>query len=176
MIVSQIMAVSKNHVIGKENKLPWHIPDEFQYFKETTSGKIMLIGRKTWASLPKPLPKRFHIIISRDPKNAVDPHPIGEKQDRLWVGSVAEALQEAKKLIPPWPEEIFILGGSQIYREAMSITNRIYLTRVEKDYSGDAFYAEENLSDFQLVRESVKDLKDFQSQQMVTCRFQVYEK
>lgn len=90
MIVSQIAAQSSNRVIGIHNNLPWSIPEDLSYFKEKTKEKIIIMGRKTFESLPKMLPKRFHIVISRNPK-------LEKKENILWVNSLESALDQAKK-------------------------------------------------------------------------------
>lgn len=135
MIISQIVAVSENGVIGKDNKLVWHFSEDLQYFKRRTIGKIMIMGRKTFESLGKPLPKRFHIVVSRQFHQS-------ENEMVQYVSSLNEAYTFAEKLVSSekWPEEVMIVGGGQIYQESMPDTNFIYLTRIPGSYEGDTIY------------------------------------
>lgn len=143
MIVSLIAAQSSNRVIGINNTLPWDIPEDLNYFKEKTRGKIIIMGRKTFESLPKTLPKRFHIVISRKPKTEV-------QENVIWVDSIEAALSQAKKLIPTWPEEVFIIGGGEIYTQSIPFTDRIYLTQIHQEFTGDAYFPEFDKNIFKL--------------------------
>lgn len=136
MILSHITAMAKNRVIGVNNTLPWNIPEDMKFFRTKTKGHIMIMGRKTFESLGAPLPGRFHIIITRQANYSYE-HP----QVKI-VKSVEEAVAVAKTLLPHWPEEVFIIGGGEIYKESLSVTNRVYLTIIDKEFSGDAFYPE----------------------------------
>jgi dihydrofolate reductase len=136
MILSQITAMAKNRVIGINNTLPWDIPEDMKFFRTKTKGHVMIMGRKTFESLGSPLPGRFHIIITRQSDYKYE-HP----QVKI-VATVQEAVAFAQTLLPQWPEEVFIIGGGQIYQESLSVTNRIYLTIIEKDFVGDAYYPE----------------------------------
>jgi dihydrofolate reductase len=136
MILSQISAMAKNRVIGINNSLPWEIPEDMKFFRSKTKGHVMIMGRKTFESLGTPLPGRFHIIITRQ-KDYRYEHP----QVRV-VGTVNDAVVFAKTLLPQWPEEVFIIGGGEIYKESLPVTNKIYLTIIEKEFDGDAYYPE----------------------------------
>lgn len=144
MIVSLIAAQSTNRVIGINNTLPWDIPEDLNYFKEKTRGKIIIMGRKTFESLPKTLPKRFHIVISRKPAAS-------NQENVLWVQSIEQALSEAKKRIPTWPEEVFIIGGGEIYTQSLPFTDRIYLTQIHQNFTGDAYFPEFDRNTFKLM-------------------------
>jgi dihydrofolate reductase len=145
MILSHIAAMAKNRVIGKDNALPWSIPEDSKFFMQKTKGHILIMGRKTFESLGKPLPKRFHIVISR--QKLETNHP-----DVVFVTSFEEALEEAKKIGSNWPEEVFIAGGGEIYKQTLPYTDRIYLTVIEKDIEGDAHYPEFNEKEFVLAK------------------------
>jgi len=136
LILSHIVAVSENEVIGKDNSLLWNFPEDLQYFKKRTTGKIMILGRKTFDSLGKPLPKRFHIVVSRSSQDS-------RNEMVKYVGSLGEAYALAEKmtLAGPWPEEVMIVGGAQIYKESLTDADFIYLTRIPGKYEGDAFYS-----------------------------------
>lgn len=148
--ISIISALSDNYVIGNQGDLPWHIPEDFKLFVQITKGKPVVMGRKTWDSLPKkPLPNRVNIVISKNP-SAIE-------GDCVKVSSLEEALNEGKK----HGEEIMILGGSTIYKEALDknlITN-MYLSHVKGNYTGDTYFPEFDKDDFKIIEE--KDFEKF---------------
>jgi dihydrofolate reductase len=131
-VVSLIVAASTNNAIGKANQLLWHLPTDLKFFKNTTWAMPVIMGRKTFESVgSKPLPGRFNIIISRQTNHETS-------YDNVWfVTSLQEAIEKAKSTNC---NELFIAGGAQIYEQAMSIANRIYLTRVHATLDGDAFF------------------------------------
>lgn len=146
MIVSQIAAMSKNRVIGSKLKLPWHIPEDLKFFKETTKGRIIIHGRKTYESLGyKPLPNRLNIVITRNP-DSVPPN-----KDVPVFTSLEKALEFAKTKTAEWGEEVFIGGGEEIYRLALPYTDRIYLTEIHAEFEGDARFPEFDKSTFKEV-------------------------
>ncbi len=133
-MVSIVVACAANHVIGINNEMPWHIPEDFKHFKAVTMGKPCIMGRKTFesilASLGKPLPGRVNIVISRSNF---------QHSGALTVQNVAEALEQASKIDT---DEICIVGGGQIYAQALkeNLVDRIHLTRVHQSPEGDAFF------------------------------------
>ena len=139
-MVSIIVAVAQNGVIGDKNALLWHIKEDMRFFRTTTSGHAVVMGRKTFESLgSKPLPKRTNIVITR--------------QDIDFDGTLtAHSLSEAIELAGD-DSEIFIIGGAQIYAEALKCADRIYLTRVERDYEGDTSFPDVDWSQWRLVDE-----------------------
>ena len=135
--VAAIAAMSKNFAIGKDNQLLWHIPDDFRHFKETTMGKPIIMGRKTYESLGKPLPGRANIVITSKPEQI--------EGDVITVATIDEAIDKAKQIATDTSVyEIFIIGGGQIYEAAMPQTQRIYLTVINQDYEGDTFFPKIN--------------------------------
>ncbi len=135
--VAAIAAMSKNFAIGKDNQLLWHIPDDFRHFKETTMGKPIIMGRKTYESLGKPLPGRANIVITSKPEQI--------EGDVTTVATIDEAINKAKQIATDTSvDEIFIIGGGQIYEAAMPQTQRIYLTVINQDYEGDTFFPKIN--------------------------------
>ena len=149
MILSHIVAVSENEVIGKDNSLLWKFPEDMQYFKKRTMGKIMIMGRKTFDSFGKPLPKRFHIVISR---SAID----SQNEMVKYVGSVKEAyaLAEKMSLNGQWPEEIMVVGGAQIYKETLPFANKMEITMIEGiPENADAFFPEIDWGNWELIQE-----------------------
>ena len=127
-----IAAVARNNAIGKDGALPWHLPEDMKYFRETTRGKPVIMGRKTWESLPerfRPLPGRTNIVLSRNGNYAANGATV--------VASLEEALHAAADA-----EEVFVIGGAELYRQALPIAQRLYLTELATDFAGDAFFPE----------------------------------
>lgn len=130
--------MAQNRAIGKDDKLLWHIPEDFKHFKRTTMGKPMAMGRKTFDSLPGALKGRTHIVISRSAPVTED-----TQASLQYVASIDEAITRAT-LIAERDEldEAFIIGGGEIYKQTLSIIDRIYLTIVDGEYEGDTFFPE----------------------------------
>jgi dihydrofolate reductase len=128
MIVSSIVATGENNAIGKNNQLLWHMPADLKHFKDITSGKSIIMGRKTFDSVGKPLPKRRNIVVTR--------------QDITIPGcEVVKSVEEGLELCKG-EEEVFIGGGAEIYKQAMHLTDRIYLTIIHKNFDADTFFPE----------------------------------
>jgi dihydrofolate reductase len=136
-----IAAASENNALGKDNQLVWHLPDDFKRFKSLTSGHFIVMGRKTFESFPKPLPNRTHIIITRQ-KNYEVPEGC----------FVASSLQKAIALCPK-EEEVFIIGGGEIYKQSIEIADKIDLTRVHTTIEADTFFPEIDETKWELVFE-----------------------
>jgi dihydrofolate reductase len=128
MIVSIVVAIAQNHAIGKNNQLLWHLPKDLKHFKEITSGHTIIMGRKTFDSVGKPLPNRRNIIITRQ-NITIDGCEV--------VNSLPDALKLAERV-----DEVFIVGGAEIYKQAMPLTDRIYLTIVHENFDGDTYFPE----------------------------------
>ncbi len=128
MIISIVVAIAENHAIGKDNKLLWYLPNDLKHFKTITSGHTVIMGRKTYDSVGKPLPNRRNIVITRQ---HID----------IAGCEVVNSLQEALALCKT-EEEVFIVGGAEIYRQAIPITNKIYLTIVHQNFEGDTYFPE----------------------------------
>jgi dihydrofolate reductase len=139
-IISIIAAVSRNNVIGKDNKLPWYIPEDLEWFKSNTLGKPVIMGRKTHESIGKKLPGRLNIVISRN-ENYKPLHGMIKV-----YGTVDEAVEAHKSC-----DELVIIGGEQIYKEALPLASKIYLTNIHKDVEGDAFFPELDLYSWNIV-------------------------
>lgn len=143
MIISLIVAASTNHVIGKDNQLLWHLPNDMKFFKNTTWGMPVVMGRKTYDALAgQPLPGRFNFVITRNK----DWNPHHEKV--TVVDSLAAAIREARKTDC---KETFVIGGGQIYTESMAIADKIYLTRVHTVLEGDAWFPVIDEKEWQLT-------------------------
>lgn len=128
MMLYHVVATSLNRVIGKDNKLPWHFPADLKNFKNLTTGQTVIMGRKTFESIGKPLPHRENFVITSK---------LRPDQDRLkFFSSIEEALTAIKT------SEGFIIGGAQIYKQTFDKINGIYLTQIYESYEGDAYYPE----------------------------------
>lgn len=146
--LSHIVAVSENNAIGFGNDLPWSIPEDLKFFKEKTLNSIIIMGRKTYDSIGRPLPKRTTIVISRTASQSQFPKEV------LVVPSLEEALEKAVSLAEKKNlKEIFITGGGEIYKQSLNKADRIYLTKVHRIVKGDVFYPEFNLKDFKIISE-----------------------
>jgi dihydrofolate reductase len=129
-MISIIAAVSEDLGIGKDNKLLWHISEDLKRFKKLTMGKTVIMGRKTWESLPrKPLPGRKNIVITDVPGEHIE--------DALTVYSIEDALDKCEK-----DEEIYIIGGGSVYRQFMPLARRLYITHIHKKKPADTFFPE----------------------------------
>lgn len=163
MKISMIAAMAKgSRAIGVGNDLPWHLPKEFQYFKDKTQGKPVVMGRKTYDSLPfKPLPKRTNIVVTRDSSYTAE--------GAVVVSSLEKGVEVAKFEMP---EEVMVIGGGQIYAQALEqgLIDRIYLTEVEIDVEGDAFFPEFDTSVYKEVSRIPQEEKG------IYYDFVVYEK
>lgn len=134
MKISMIAAMGQNRVIGKDNDIPWHLPDDFQYFKKTTEGHYVLMGRKNYESLPhkfKPLPNRPNVVITRNADY--------EAPDTEVVTSLEDAIEIARK---NKEEEVFIIGGGEIYKLGLAHADRIYLTEINGAFEGQTIFPE----------------------------------
>lgn len=145
MKVSLIVAVSQNGMIGKDNDLIWHLPKDMKFFKDTTLGHHIIMGRKNFESIPhkfRPLPNRTNIVITRKSDY--------KAEDSIVVNSVEEALKIAKS---NGENEAFIIGGGQIYKLSLeaNLIDRIYLTRIHYSFDGDTFFSELN-SDWEEIK------------------------
>lgn len=128
-IVSLIVAYSRNRVIGKDNQLPWKLPGDLAHFKRQTLGKPIIMGRKTWLSLGRPLPGRTNIVVSRSGQ--------GDFTGAVLVDSLQAAFNAAGNV-----EEVCIIGGAQLYADALSKVDKVIATEIDIDVEGDAFFPE----------------------------------
>lgn len=142
-----IAAASTNNVIGFDNKLIWNIPKDLKRFKELTQGHSVIMGRKTFESLPSPLPNRRNIVVTRNK----DYSPEGIEV----FSSIEDAIDVCREDLQP-----FIIGGGEIYSQTINLVDKIELTRVYKDYQGDAFFPDIPLDNFELANELVNYLDD----------------
>jgi dihydrofolate reductase len=132
--ITAVVAISSNYAIGKNNALLWHLPNDLRHFKDITAGGTIIMGRKTFDSVGRPLPKRRNIVITR--------------QDIEIEGCEVVKSVEAAIAICKTEDEVFIVGGAEIYRQAMHLTNRIYLTIVHHTFDADTFFTEIDYKDW----------------------------
>jgi len=132
MILSHVVATSKNNVIGSNNKIPWDLPEDRKYFRNLTLNHPIILGRKTYESIGKPLPKRPNIVISRTLKQI---------EGCKVCSSLKEAIDYCSQQYPT-ENEIFIVGGAEIYKESMPLISKIYLTLINQNFEGDTLYPE----------------------------------
>ena len=147
MIISLIVAMDENRVIGYKNKLPWNLPSELKYFRETTKGKPVIMGRKTHESIGRPMPERLNIITTRD-KNY-------KAVNCIVVNSTEDAIKAAKG-----SDEVMVIGGAEIYKLFLPIANRIYVTKVHGIFKGDTYFPEFNENEWIKVKEKFFEKDD----------------
>lgn len=147
MILSHIVAAAENNVIGTNNTLPWSIPEDMKFFRDKTKGKALIMGRKTYESVGHPLPHRLNVVVTRQP----DFKP--EAENVIVQPNLYAAIEYCKGQVSKYGDEIFIIGGGEIFKESMSLVDVIYLTRIHKDFEGDIVYPEVNPKEFELVEQ-----------------------
>lgn len=125
-----VVAIASNNAIGKNNQLLWHLPNDLKHFKEITKGHTVIMGRKTYDSVGKPLPKRRNIVVTRQPIEIPGCEVAGSLQEAMELGKT--------------DGDLYIIGGAEIYKQALPITNYIYLTIVHQDFEADTFFPEIN--------------------------------
>lgn len=161
-MINIIVAASTNFVIGKNNDLPWHLPTDMKYFKDTTNGHTVVMGRKCWESIPekfRPLPNRKNIVMTRD-KNYVANGAI-----------VSHDLEQILMSNENSHDQIFIIGGAELYREAFKYAQKLYLTQIHHEIEGDVFLEGLNSENWCLVEGS-----EMHEENGLKFRFELYEK
>lgn len=135
-----ISAVAENRVIGNKNKLPWHMPADFKWFKDKTLGKTIILGLNTFKSIgEKPLPNRKHIILNNDPS-------FKAPEGCLTANSIDEAIKLAGSV-----EEIMICGGASVYKQFLPLADRLYLTYIHESFEGDTYFPEMNMAEWKEI-------------------------
>jgi dihydrofolate reductase len=144
MILSSIVAMSENRVIGANNQLPWHLPEDLKYFKRITMGHPIIMGRKTYESIGRPLPGRVNIVVTRQANWCAEGVVV--------THSVDEALQvAARQVASEGVDEVFMIGGEELFRQSLHKMDRIYLTQVHAHIEGDAYFPEFDRSQWEEV-------------------------
>src|SRR3989339_1546089 len=150
-MISIIVGMTKTGVIGKDNKLPWHIPDDLQNFKLLTEGKVVIMGRKTFESLPKkfrPLPNRHNMIISRS-------------QDQIEGAEVCTSIEQALEKGKSFQKDIFVIGGAAIFTQALPFVDTMFISYIKKEYEGDIYFPAFNKKEWKIIDK--KDFPEFES-------------
>ncbi|WP_415758733.1 dihydrofolate reductase [Pseudomonas sp. LT1P18] len=142
--LSLIAALGENRVIGVDNSMPWHLPGDFKYFKATTLGKPIIMGRKTWDSLGRPLPGRLNIVVSRQVDLALEGAEVYPSLEAAVVRAEEWAREQGV-------DELMLIGGAQLYAQGLAQADRLYLTRVALSPEGDAWFPEFDLNEWKLV-------------------------
>jgi dihydrofolate reductase len=148
MRISIIVAVAENGVIGRDGKLPWRLPADLARFKRLTMGHTVIMGRRTWESIGRPLPGRRMVVVSRQPDYRTD---VGDVEI---VGSLDQALSRGELA---GDNEAFVIGGAELFREALPRADRLYRTHVRAAVAGDTYFPEVNWSEWRLVESSDHD-------------------
>ena len=167
MLISLIVAHSANRAIGINGQLPWHIPDDLKYFKAITTGKPIIMGRKTFESIGKPLPERLNIVITTNVDLTIE--------NCLVVNNLETAILEAQnfyKTKATEQKEIFIIGGAQIFKQSIEFVNRIYITEIHAEYAGDVFFEELRSDDWVEVSRDIHNSEN----DIIPFSFVLYEK
>ena len=159
-MIAIVVAVAENNVIGKNNQLIWHLPADLRFFKNLTMGHPIIMGRKTYESIGKPLPGRTTVIITRQ-------HGF-EAPGCIVVNSIDEAISEARTI----DQEVYIIGGAEIYKQALAKTDNIYLTRVHHNFDGDTFFPELDEAEWEMESEEKHepDEKNMYSYSFITLK------
>lgn len=162
MIISLVVAAAENNAIGKDNQLLWHLPNDLKFFKNLTWGMVVIMGRKTFEAVNKPLPGRINIVITRQSGWAAE--------GTITATDLKDALEKATTTNC---KEIFVIGGGEIYKQSMPIANKIYITRVHTALDGDTFFPETDEAAWKLTSN-----EDFQTdtRHAYAYSFQVWEK
>lgn len=145
-MISIIVAIAQNNVIGKDNKLLWHVSEDLKRFKSITTNKKMIMGRKTFESLPGILPNREHIVITRDKNFKIDSDKVTIIHD---LTSLIEKYLKSE-------DEIFVIGGAEIYKQFLPYAKKLYLTKIDATFEGDTYFPEINYDEFQTEYTSEK--------------------
>ena len=147
MTLSHIVAVAENDVIGANNTLPWSLPEDMKFFRDKTKGKALIMGRKTFESVGHPLPQRLNVVVTRQAGYAPSGENVVVKPD------LKSAIAYCRTQVSKYGEEIFIIGGGEIFKESMDIVDVLYLTRIHKEFEGDILYPKVDARKFDLVEQ-----------------------
>ena len=164
--VSIIVAMSENRVIGKDNQLPWRISADMKYFKQITMGRPVVMGRKTFESIGRPLPGRKNIVVTRQASWRHDDITIFYNVEEALDFAIGEAQRDNQ-------DEVMVIGGSEIYRQVLPICDKLYVTRVHAQIDGDAFFPNFEGSNWRL---SFQQIVEPLGNDQYTCSFMVYDK
>ncbi|OOF57740.1 type 3 dihydrofolate reductase [Rodentibacter myodis] len=154
MTLSLIVATTLNNVIGKENQMPWHLPADLAWFRQNTTGKPVIMGRKTFESIGRPLPKRVNIVLSRKPY---------KHEGIIWKNSLESAVDFVKD-----SEEIMLIGGGELFKQYLPKADKLYLTQIQAEIEGDTFFPTLNWNEWHIEFEQFREKDENNS---YDCRF-----
>jgi len=160
-MISLLVAMDKNQLIGKDNDLPWRLPADLAYFKKVTMGHPIIMGRKTYDSIGRPLPGRENIIVTRDTSYKAE----GCK--------VIHSIEEIVKMNQQTDQELFVIGGAEIFKEILPHSDRLYITEINEEFEGDTYFPAFNKTEWTVISEE-KGIKDEKNPYDYT--FLVYER
>jgi len=160
MKISLIAAMDHNRLIGNDNELPWHLPADFAYFKSVTMGKPILMGRKTFESIGRPLPGRINIVMTRDRSLKIE--------GVICVADMDQAVEQAGDA-----DELMVIGGSTLYEMLLPQADRLYITYVDGEFEGDAWFPDFDESEWQKVSTRCSDVDE---NNQYRCEFVVFER
>lgn len=161
-MISFILAMDDNRVIGKDNQLPWHLPEDLKFFKRVTMGHPIVMGRKTYDSIGRPLPGRENIIITRNPDYRNDDCTVFNRIDDF----LAYCTEKPE-------EEFFVIGGAEIFHQMLNNADRLYITEIHEEFEGDTFFQEIDMENWNLISRE-KGLKD--EKNSYDYEFTIYER
>lgn len=154
MTFSLIVAMTKNRVIGKDNQMPWHLPADLAWFRQNTTGKPVIMGRKTFESIGRPLPKRVNIVLSRQPY---------EHEGITWKNSLERAVDFVKD-----SPEIMLIGGGQLFKQYLAQADKLYLTEIQTELEGDTYFPEIAWNEWEIEHD---ELRKADENNPYDCRF-----
>ena len=159
MTLSLIVAITKNNVIGKDNQMPWHLPADLAWFRKNTTGKPVIMGRKTFESIGHPLPKRTNIVLSRTPY---------EHEGVIWKENFESAVDFVKEF-----DEIMLIGGGELFKQYLPKADKLYLTQIQADIDGDTFFPEINCAEWNIEFEEYRQADE---DNPYDCRFFILQR
>lgn len=159
MTLSLIVAITKNNVIGKDNQMPWHLPADLAWFRQNTQGKPVIMGRKTFESIGRPLPKRTNIVLSRS---------TFEHEGVIWKANFESAVRSVQDF-----PEIMLIGGGELFKQYLPQADKLYLTEIQAEIDGDTFFPQINWAEWKIIFEEYRPADE---QNAYDCRFLILEK
>ena len=159
MTLSLIVAITKNNVIGKDNQMPWHLPADLAWFRKNTTGKPVIMGRKTFESIGRPLPKWTNIVLSRTPY---------EHEGVIWKNSFESAVDFVEEF-----DEIMLIGGGELFKQYLPKADKLYLTQIQADIDGDTFFPEINWAEWNIEFE---EYHQADADNPYDCRFLILQR
>jgi dihydrofolate reductase len=147
-VISAIVAMARNYVIGKDNQLLWHLPNDLKRFRQITDGHTLIMGRKTFESLPKILPNRHHVVITKNPNYTVDSDQV----------TIVHSIGELRSLLD-YKKDYFVIGGGMIYQTLLPLCEKLYITQIQKDFQGDTLFPMLNLEEWEMI-ENIEGIVD----------------